>query len=249
MNTTPEASPIPVAAPAGPEGLDSSATRRALDLATLTAVLWSEGGTVPYAIASAIVVEACNVLATLPSASCLVALEHLSIDTSGRIALGTAAHAPSVCEPMVDLGVVAWELFAGRRFSLQDVLPGGDVPSLVSICAREGRSTGSLERRMLSEIDPLVRRATALDPAQRHASFLSFARAMDATVRPSSMLRVAAWFSSMTGPRLRAPLVTPSPPKVRFGAPAPVRRIDGFDALDMLADLALVMPPARSKTA
>jgi len=218
-------------------------------LSALVDALYRGGATVPSAIASAIVVEACAALREEASPLRIVALEHLGISSTGALTLAPATGEGAVCEPMVDLGIVLWELFAGRRFCLDDVLPGGDVPSLVSARSREGRAPGSLERRVLAEVDPIVARATALDPSRRFPSFDTFSRAMSAAVRPASPLRVAAWRASVSGARGRDPLVTPSPPSVRpVRAPSPSRRT-GFDALDMLADLAPLMPPARQKSA
>lgn len=212
----------------------------ALDLETLAQSLWECGATVPMAIASRLVLGVAGAVEA-HGASAEVTLERIFLQEDGDVHIAPhGASEPAVCEPLVDVGIVAWELFVGRRFTLADVHPSGEVMGLVATCAKE-RSLGALERRALSAIDPLVARATALDPSRRFASLPVFARALAEALPPAGRFSLVAWLCAATGPLPRAPFLTPRPPSV-----APVRRSvpRGTSPDRMLRELAELMPAA-----
>jgi hypothetical protein len=189
----------------------------ALDLETLASSLWECGATVPMAIASRLVLGVCGAVEA-HGTSAEVTLERVLVHEDGDVHLARASTVePAVCEPLVDVGIVAWELFVGRRFTLADVHPSGEVVGLVTTCARE-RALGALERRTLSAIDPLVARATAHDPSRRFASISAFARAFGEALPPAGRFSLVAWLCAATGPLPRAPFLTPRPPERRARA-------------------------------
>lgn len=215
----------------------------ALDLETLASSLWECGATVPMAIASRLVLGVCGAVEA-HGTSAEVTLERVLVHEDGDVHLARASSVePAVCEPLVDVGIVAWELFVGRRFTLADVHPSGEVVGLVTTCARE-RALGALERRTLSAIDPLVARATAHDPSRRFASISAFARAFGEALPPAGRFSLVAWLCAATGPLPRAPFLTPRPPSV---APVP-RSVPRGTAPDrMLRELADLMPAMTPK--
>jgi hypothetical protein len=216
----------------------------ALDLATLVSSLWECGATVPMAIASRLVLAVAGAVEA-HGTSAEVTLERTFVHEDGDVHLVRAnGSEPAVCEPLVDVGIVAWELFVGRRFTLADVHPSGDVMGLVATCAKE-RSLGALERRSLSAIDPLVARTTAHDPSRRFPSLPAFARAFAEAMPPAGRFSLVAWLCAVTGPLPRAPFLTPRPPSVARVTRSVPR---GTSPDRMLRELADLMPePARTK--
>ncbi len=200
--------------------IDVGPSEALLDLETLAASLWAEGGTVPYPIASALTIGAAEIVIRDPSAPRDVRLAGMRVTPSGSVRLArqnessTIEHAE---DPLADLGVVLWELLVGRRFGLDDVLSNGDLRPLAATCMRErlGVALGSLERRVLAEVEPIVVRSLSRASTTRFGSLDSFVRALDAAIRPASPLRIAEWLRVVAGPRTRLPLVTPSPPATR----------------------------------
>lgn len=231
--------------------LDLGPSESDIDLETVVGALWSEGGTVPFPIASSITIGAAQCLrelganASSPSVP-YASLPSLRLSVSGQVRLFRDAGATSD-DPLFDVGIVLWELLVGRRFSIDDFHANGDVRTLVATCTseRRGAPLGSLERRALAELDPIVSRALSRGIASRFVSLGSFVRALDAVMRPASSLRLAEWMRVVVGPRTRSPLVTPSPPSVR---PKPsVRRDEARAKADADAlDLALLEGLAKS---
>jgi hypothetical protein len=220
-----------------------------IDLETLVGALWSDGGTVPFAIASAIAIAAADLVrrdrATATAID--IRLEALGLTSAGELRSLQTGDGGS--DPLTDVGMLLWELLVGRRFHHDDLRSNGDLHSLVATCTREriGAPLGSLERRALSDMEPLVARAISKTNTARFTSLGSFVRALDAVIRPASPLRVAEWMRVVVGPRTRAPLVTPSPPAVRphgskprkSGAARSNRPMSDTSALSLLEDLAV----------
>lgn len=214
--------------------------------------LWTRGASVPLPIASAFVtfmIEACD-----PESD---EATSLTLDDFVPLADGTLEHHVTTAAPVVpasdvrtrtqfDLALVAWELFVGKRITPTDVDERGEIASMVAARASFGPPLGSLERRALAEIDPVLARAFG-HHGEPFASLGEFEKALDAAARPASRLRVAEWLRIARGPVLRAPLVTPEPPRVtaasepRVGAMRPWRETEE----SALALLALVRDAAK----
>ncbi len=181
--------------------------------------LWTRGASVPLPIASALVTFMIDSCDPESDEACSLTLDDfvpLADGTLERHATTAAPNVPARDVPtrtQFDLALVAWELFVGKRITPSDVDERGEIASMVSARASFGPPLGSLERRALAEIDPVLARAFG----HRGAAFASlgdFAKALDAAARPASRLRVAEWLRVARGPVLRAPLVTPEPPRV-----------------------------------
>ena len=223
-----------------------------IDLETLVCALWSEGGTVPFAIASAMAIGSADLVRRDRDAAIDLRLETLGLTTAGELRSLRTGDGDS--DPLSDVGILLWELLVGRRFHHDDLRSNGDLHSLVATCSREriGAPLGSLERRALSDVEPLVARAVSTTIAARFTSLGSFVRALDAAIRPASPLRVAEWMRVVVGPRTRAPLVTPSPPAVRphGSKPRPARSsrtTSDTSALSLLEDVAVAPRPLSPK--
>lgn len=219
-----------------------------IDLETLVGALWSDGGTVPFAIASAIAIASADLVRRDRATAIDIRLEALGLTSAGELRSLRTGDGGS--DPLTDVGILLWELLVGRRFHHDDLRSNGDLHSLVATCTREriGAPLGSLERRALSDLEPLVARAISKSNTARFTSLGSFVRALDAVIRPASPLRVAEWMRVVVGPRTRAPLVTPSPPAVRpqGSKPRPARShrpMSDTSALSLLEDLAVASRP------
>lgn len=223
---------LPTAPSSTPYGIDGASIREgraegekheAETHATLGATcdtLWTRGASVPLPIASALVTfmldlcEAANDEALAITLDDFVPLADGTLEHHAREAAPDVPTSEVRTRTLFDLALVAWELFVGKRITPSDVDERGEIASLVSARASFGPPLGSLERRALAEIDPVLARAFG-HRGEPFGSLGDFAKALDAAARPASRLRVAEWLRVARGPVLRAPLVTPEPPRVK----------------------------------
>jgi hypothetical protein len=181
--------------------------------------LWSRGASVPLPIASALVMSMIALCDESSDEARALTLDDFVPLADGSIEHHETSSAPKVPEDEVtartlfDLALVSWELFVGKRITPSDVDERGEMASLVTARAGYGPPLGSLERRALAEIDPVLARAFGAR-GEPFADLTDFAKALDAAARPASRLRVTEWLRLARGPVLRAPLVTPAPPRV-----------------------------------
>jgi serine/threonine-protein kinase len=98
-------------------------------------------------------------------------------------------------------GLVLWEALTGRRAIEGD----NEAVVLARALAPDVPSARTLEPSVPAELDRVVERAIAADPASRYASADDFARAIEAACGGvASPNEVAAWLHSVAGSRLDA---------------------------------------------
>jgi Ca-activated chloride channel homolog len=90
------------------------------------------------------------------------------------------------------LAVLLWELIAGRSLFRVD---GDAFTTLQRIVT--GTLPSPLLPSELAALEPVLRRALAVDPAQRHATPLAFARAVETAIAPATTAEVAAWLAQL----------------------------------------------------
>ena len=184
--------------------------------------LWTRGASVPLPIASALVMAMIDLCDESSDEARALTLDDFVPLADGSLEHHETSSAPKVSKDEVhartlfDLALVSWELFVGKRVTPSDVDERGEIPSLVAARAGYGPPLGSMERRALAEIDPVLARAFG-NRGEAFADLADFAKALDAAARPASRLRVTEWLRLARGPVLRAPLVTPEPPRATGG--------------------------------
>ena len=96
-------------------------------------------------------------------------------------------------------GVVLWEMLTGKR------LFTGDAPALIEQQVMSGQVTApsKLVSGLSPELDAIVQRAMALDPADRFSDAHEMAAALASVGPLANMLEVGAWVSRHVGDALR----------------------------------------------
>jgi serine/threonine-protein kinase len=94
-------------------------------------------------------------------------------------------------------GTVLWEALTGQRLFLADNV-AGLFDKLVNTDTRLSSSDLSLP----AELEQVVSRALALDPAERIATARELAVELERAVPPASTLETSAWVESLVGPML-----------------------------------------------
>jgi len=95
-------------------------------------------------------------------------------------------------------GVVLWEMTTSKR-----LVSGDDPAALVSAVLAGAFSPPSTYRADVPpELDAVVSRALALDPADRYPTALDFVAHLEVAVPPASSREVAAWVAAVAGQKL-----------------------------------------------
>lgn len=98
------------------------------------------------------------------------------------------------------VGVVLWELLAGRRLFSSDN-PGASVQKLLH---GEIEAPSRLVPELPSALEEVVLKALARLPAERFQSARAMAEALEQAVAPCSMLELASWVEALVGEELDA---------------------------------------------
>jgi serine/threonine-protein kinase len=98
------------------------------------------------------------------------------------------------------VGVVLWELLAGRRLFVAD-----NEAQLIAVVQKGPRSTPSAFRTDVPEaLDWICERALSKYPDERYPTAMAMAKAIDRGVDVASAMRVSEWMSDVAGPLLEA---------------------------------------------
>jgi eukaryotic-like serine/threonine-protein kinase len=96
-------------------------------------------------------------------------------------------------------GIVLWEALTGERLYAAD-----NIPALFhKLENTKIRLPSELVPELPHELDHVVRRALALEPAERVATAREMALELERAVAPASTLETSEWVSSLVGPLLR----------------------------------------------
>lgn len=130
------------------------------------------------------------------------------------------------------VGVVLWELLAGRR------LFGGDNPgaSVQKLLHGELELPSQIVPELPAALDQVVLKALARPPADRFQNARAMAEALEQAVAPCSMLELASWVEALVGEELdaRSELVFD---------------VEGLDFDDFTRELPEAVALARNETA
>ena len=97
-------------------------------------------------------------------------------------------------------GVVLWEALATRRLFVGD----NDAQLLHAVLVPKVEAPSAFNAGATPELDRIVMKAIAVDPAARFATAREMAEALDGCMRPASANQVAEWLESMASASLRA---------------------------------------------
>jgi serine/threonine protein kinase len=135
------------------------------------------------------------------------AAEHVSQTRTGEVKGKIAYMAPEqlLGEPIgreadvYSLGVVMWEMFAGRRLFASDIKAAA---IMMRVAHSQLSSPRSVNPCITGEIEAVIMKALSRSPQDRYGSALQFALAIEACCVPSSQLMVGQWVTSTAGAEL-----------------------------------------------
>jgi eukaryotic-like serine/threonine-protein kinase len=97
------------------------------------------------------------------------------------------------------LGVVMWEMFAGRRFFANDIKAAA---IMMRVAHSQFASPREVNPRITSEIEAVIMKALSRSPQDRYRSALEFAVAVEACCAPSSQRVVGQWVAATANDEL-----------------------------------------------
>jgi serine/threonine protein kinase len=97
-------------------------------------------------------------------------------------------------------GVVIWEALAGRRLYVAD----SQIELVHKLMEAIVEPPSAYNPEVTPELDQIVLKALARDPADRYATAEEMAEAIDTAIRPASALKVADWVRAVAGEKLAA---------------------------------------------
>ena len=109
-----------------------------------------------------------------------------------------AGHDVSPRSDVFGTGIVLWELLVGRHLFQGD----GEAALLKAVLAQELRPPSAINAEVSKELDAVVMKALARDPADRFASANEMADALERAVTPANRRAVGEWVESLAGDTL-----------------------------------------------
>jgi serine/threonine-protein kinase len=110
-------------------------------------------------------------------------------------ALGTVTRQSDI----YSAAIVFWEMLTGRRMAI-----GESDTEAISSLECEKRAPGELVPGLPEELDRVVLRALADDPAERYATARAMALAIEHAIAPAPVSRVAEWVNTLAADTLEA---------------------------------------------
>jgi serine/threonine-protein kinase len=121
----------------------------------------------------------------------------------GKIAYMAPEQLSGAISPQSDiyaLGVVLWEMLAGRRLFSAD----SEVQLMALVERGPQHPPSDFRAEVPAELDRICARALSRDPSQRYESAVAMARDIDRSVDVASAMRVSEWMSDIAGEMIDA---------------------------------------------
>jgi serine/threonine protein kinase len=135
------------------------------------------------------------------------AAEHVSQTRTGEVKgkIAYMAHEQLLGETIgreadvYSLGVVMWEMFAGRRFFANDSKPAA---IMMRVAHSQFASPREVNPRITRRVEAVIMKALSRSPQDRYRSALEFAVAVEACCVPSSQRMVGQWVAATANEEL-----------------------------------------------